>query len=396
MNHLLVIEGSYPWFRNGVSEWTYQYLKHFKHDTFHVLQVASAATRDMSFDAALYPLNENIKTFKRISMPPLTVDGIPDLNRWFKSMNIGEIKVDRIHVINAGFAGWLGARISEKTGIPLIVTEHTLYWKEIEAGSPVLDSAYVLPQNILRDSWVQFYKAMARVVYSRATAVVGSARSTIQEQRLMGAYEPVFIPNGVSGAKIFRGDKKRSKPPVIGWVGRCSDVKHPLRFLDLVECFKVNEVDARFIMVICEASEPKLELAVKERLKTLHRVEVHWNRTAEGIYEKMDAICITSKEDTLPLVLLEAASKKVVPFGWRTGDFDSNWGLAVDQQDIADALIQHWVKFWRNESGFVARQNDLQERITRDHTWEVIFSRYEEIMQRTFSPVLQVNDRSVS
>lgn len=388
MNILLVIEGSYPWFRTGLSEWTYQYLKHFKNCTFHVLQISSGATRELSFDAALYPLNENIKTFKRLPVPPLTSEGLPDLNRWFKAMNISELKVDRIHVVNTGFAGWLGAKISEKTSIPLVLTEHTLYWKEIEAGAPVLESGMVLPVNMPRASWVEFFKAMARVVYAQASVVIGSAQSSITEQRQLGAFNPVYIPNGVASTKIVRNDKKRSKPPVIGWVGRCADVKNPLRFLDLVECFKVNEVDARFIMVICDANEPKLEHAIKERLKTLHRVEVHWNRTAEGIYEKMDAICITSNEESQPLVLIEAAAKRVVPFGWRAGDFDSNWGLVVSQQDIADALIQHWVKFWRNETGFLARQNELLDRIMRYHTWEHIFAQYDELLKQAAQPAI--------
>ena len=38
---LLIIEGTYPWYRGGVSEWVYQYLKALNNYDFHILQVAT-------------------------------------------------------------------------------------------------------------------------------------------------------------------------------------------------------------------------------------------------------------------------------------------------------------------------------------------------------------------
>ena len=66
---LLIIEGTYPWYRGGVSEWTYQYLKAMKLYDFHILQVATDEFQQLDPENALYPLTQNVKSFTRVPPP---------------------------------------------------------------------------------------------------------------------------------------------------------------------------------------------------------------------------------------------------------------------------------------------------------------------------------------
>ena len=220
---LLVIEGTYPWYRGGVSEWIYQYLNHLSNYQFKILQIATDEFQHLNPEEALYPLTGNISEFIRVQPPELTYDWEKDSASWVNSIdeNLSNvlIDVDAIHVTNTGFAGWLGTFLKEKSGLPLVLTEHALYWKEVEKGAVALECGYKIPEDRSGQKYVvQLFRGIASEVYLNSDQVISVSRVNIPSQILFGAHTPIYIPNGIS-ADVFQPPRTRKKTSYnrLGW-----------------------------------------------------------------------------------------------------------------------------------------------------------------------------------
>jgi hypothetical protein len=130
---LLVIEGTYPWYRGGVSEWVYQYITAFDHVAFTIVQIATDEFQETALDEALYDIPDHVTRFIRIPPPDISQDWEKDSSQWLRAHQ-GQLshafeEADCVHIANTGFAGWLGMTMAVKSGKPLVLTEHALYWK---------------------------------------------------------------------------------------------------------------------------------------------------------------------------------------------------------------------------------------------------------------------------
>ena len=90
----------------------------------------------------------------------------------------------------------------------------------------------------------------------------------------------------------------------------------------------------------------------------------------------MDALCITSHNESQPLVLFEALAKKVLPIGWEAGDVTGKFGLILPAgkppADLADAFADLWSRadVWKTE---VNRRFAM---VKSTHTWQQVFGDY--------------------
>lgn len=380
---LLIIEGTYPWYRGGVSEWVYQYLKALKNYDFHVLQVATDEFQQLDPYEALYPITDNVRSFKRIPPPDLTNDWETVKNSWFNSVidDISLESISFIHVTNTGFAGWLGKKVSEVSSVPLILTEHALYWKEVEKGAVALECGYQIPNNFqAKSEIVEIFKEIATEVYKASEEVISVSRINIPYQIKFGATSPIYVPNGIP-IELLEAQKVRGSNPVIGWIGRCAEMKNPKLFFEVVDVFRTSDIKPQFIMLLSDANEKVLEEEVKELSKKFPEVEMIWNKAAHRYLHKLDMLCITSHNESQPLVMFESLSNKALPVGWEVGDLTSEFGFVVPKGTSTQTLVDQIVILWNNKEKFEQIVDERYELVAYEHTWNSIFSKYDELFQ---------------
>lgn len=199
---LLVIEGTYPWYRGGVSEWVHQYLEHIDEHHFHILQVATDQYLNASVNDALYDVADHVELFDRIPPPNLSNGWREESRSWKKAvqskLSDKLLDVDLVHIANTGFAGWLGKEIATERQKPLLLTEHALYWKEVDMGAVALECGYKIPDSEdQKQRYVTMFQDIAREIYTASDHVVSVSKCNIPDQEQMGAQDVQYIPNGI-------------------------------------------------------------------------------------------------------------------------------------------------------------------------------------------------------
>lgn len=392
---LLIIEGTWPWYRGGVSEWIDRYIKAFPNFSFRILQIATDDYRHRGLEEALYDLPSQVDSFKTLPVPEF--ESLSDQSPYPGWQGDPAALLDDptwhdvIHVTNTGFAGMLGAQLKGLTGAPLVLTEHALYWKEIEAGTPALECGYSIDQQDGKlAETVSVFKNMAKTVYAKADRVVTVSACNMKEQRRLGAHYPVNIPNGVESGWILDKLPEPSKngnstKPVIGWVGRCAEMKRPMRFLELAESFQDKEnLQPQFLMLLADAGEHGPEEQVRKKAASIGNLELHWNRDARDYYDRMDALCITSKQESQPLVLWEALARGVMPIGWEAGDVTQEYGFILPQSTPVDKMVQ-WITELYGTEPWNKKLEQLHQRTKEYHSWDQIFKDYRYLINTLFT-----------
>ncbi|MEQ8525469.1 DUF3492 domain-containing protein [Gracilimonas sp.] len=393
MNILLIIEGTYPWYRGGVSEWVYQYLNHLQEFDFTILQIATDEFQGLNPSDALYPLTDNIVEFIRISPPEMNSGSLNYLDKWFEdsvsSQELTKSKFDLVHVTNTGFAGWLGTKLSTINKIPLLLTEHAIYWKEIEMGAVALECGYKIPNDHDgKNDVVSSFKNIASLTYQYAEQIVTVSESNIPYQKELGANDVKYIPNGIPKSWL-KSEKSRGKEPVIGWVGRCAEMKNPLAFFELVEEFRSKSISPQFRMLLSDANEKELENKVKAVSLNYPEVECIWNQSAQTYFRDFDFLSITSHNESQPLVMLEALAHKALPVGFRVGDLTEKYGLVIAPGLPVSKLADNIIRLWNHQAEFEHYVENRFARVQEYHTWEYIFSHYKTLIKEMMEEVIE-------
>lgn len=384
MHVMLIIEGTYPWYRGGVSEWVYQYLSHLSDTTFTLIQIATDEFQGLDPNEALYPVTPNIQEFLRISPPEFSEASFNGLDSWYEefiqTMSIDSASYDLIHVANTGFAGWLGAKLSEVLEIPMLLTEHAIYWKEVQMGASALECGYKIPTNeIKKQETVGWFKELARFTYQHADQVISVSEVNISEQLKLGAKNVAYIPNGIP-VSFLVSEKSRRKVPHIGWVGRCAEMKNPLSFFDYVSAFRELDIDPIFTMLLSDANEKDLKHRVIETAKAFPEVTLVWNKSARSYFPEFDFLLITSHNESQPLVMLEALASKALPAGYQVGDFDQKFGLSFSKTTTISYHVDEITRLWNSTNEFKKTIESKFNLVRDNHTWSKLFDEYQELM----------------
>lgn len=385
---LLLLEGTYPWYRGGVSEWVAHYLDAFPDYRFKILQVATDEYLQRELNASLYEIPSNVEAFVRIPPPDLSKNWRKESVDWYLR-NKSEISpllnnLQAIHVTNTGFAGWLGTMLAGEIQAPAILTEHAIYWKEIDMGAVALECGYSIPAEISEQQrFVEMFRSMAKEIYGRAHRVISVSECNIPEQEKLGARHAVHIPNGVGNT--FFQDKARDfnkRSLTIGWIGRCANMKNPLRFFRLIDAFRAqNTFPVTFLMMLSDAGEKGLEKSIRQKARQYSELRTVWNQPAINHIREMDAVCISSNNESQPLVLFEALASKSLPVGWKAGDANQKYGIFVDQNDTAGILRDKIQDLWNDKHQWQTEVETRFKYLQEHHTWDVVFSRYREIFE---------------
>lgn len=395
MNVLLVIEGTYPWYRGGVSEWIYQYIRNCSNFEFDIVQIATDEFFGLNPENALYPLPENINRFVRIPPPEMEIDWEEASGKWWANVQAENQTLspdyDIVHVTNTGFAGWLGIKLSQSLNLPLVLTEHAIYWLEIQKGAVALECGYKIPDHEDgKEQVVRTFKEIARDVYEQSRQVITVSECNIELQEQLGGKNIKYIPNGIP-----RGWLNYKKEPgenmVLGWVGRCAEMKNPLQFFEFVRLANELGFSAKFLMLLSDANEKELEREVREMAKGFPSVTLVWNQPSKEYYHLMDFLFITSHNESQPLVMFEALSKKVLPVGRIVGDLTEKYGLVFGSDTTDKEILQAVIKLWQNKTEYSSYLNNRFKTVEEEHTWENIFAMYEHLFREISNTNLVVN-----
>lgn len=387
---LLILEGGYPWYFGGVSEWTHQYLKNLSEFNFNIIQFVNEPWLTASLEEAIYSLPDNISSFKRIESPALdTTVSYKGILEWItKQRNtFSSMGADLIHATNTGFAGLFGSELANYANKPLLLTEHAIYWKEIELGAQSLECGYQIASDEDHNNRLkQIFKQISRKLYQSADDIISVSTSNLPWQKKLGATNIKYIPNGVS-ADFFEGgrDIHRTADSLaeVGWIGRCANIKRPLVFLDIAKA--LNETmgkKIRFRMLLSDSGEQPLKNKVLAKSKGIDNLTLFWNEPADNHLSAMDALFITSQSESQPLVMLEALAKKVLPFGWEIGDATQKYGIFEQKNISIQALVNQFKELWALPDKWKEEVESRYAYVDDVHRWEHIFDQYNEIMHQ--------------
>lgn len=387
---LLLLEGGYPWSIGGVSEWTHQYLQHSPQSRFIIVQLAAPSLKSSSLQSAHYPPVDNVIEFITVH-PPEIERKFSNIIKWGKENAISLVdkiagQVDIIHATNTGPAGLLGVELKNLLKKPLVITEHGVYFKEAELLSPSLKSGYKIDYTIgSANQTVENLKRIATLVYAQSDQVISVSKTIIPFQKVLGCTNSLYISNGVEASLFQNTDTHRYREEdrfSIGWIGRCAAIKRPLLFFDIVDNIREKlDVPVDASMFLSDAGESKLKEKVLKR-NSNSSVKLYWNLSAAQYIEGWDALCLTSQQESQPLVLFEALARKALPFGWEVGDADNQFGLFYDPGTSISQLTENIIGYWKSKSRWKYEVEKRYQMVWDKYTWNHVFDQYENVFYK--------------
>lgn len=226
--------------------------------------------------------------------------------------------VRAVHAISTGYAGFLGALVARRRGVPFVLTEHGIYTKERKID---LAAAERLPGEDDRTAglgagrqlWIRFFEGLGRVAYEAAAVVIALYESNRQRQIQDGApaARTRVIPNGVDVERFrpLRAARAPEPAPVLGLVGRVVPIKDVMTFLRAMKAVSARLPGAEGWIVgpTSEDEEYATECQVlASQLGLDGRVRFLGFRRPEEVFPSLGLLVLTSVSEAQPLVILEA------------------------------------------------------------------------------------------
>jgi glycosyltransferase involved in cell wall biosynthesis len=100
------------------------------------------------------------------------------------------------------------------------------------------------------------------------------------------------------------GDRK-NYPLVIGWVGRFTEIKDPLFFVDFAAAMQTSGAPAKFLMVGDGHLRQAIEARISEYGLQAHFTLSGWQQEMAGIYSRIDLMVLTSLNEGTPVTMIE-------------------------------------------------------------------------------------------
>lgn len=305
----LILEGTYPYITGGVSTWVQQIITGLPEYGFDVVHIYTGKIPNK----ATFELPPNLE---RVINIPLTVD---------EAHSNLEIALDRVpdadlyHSLSTGFAGMVGMEIKQQRRRPFLLTEHGIYWHEIELGVDEIECGFKIIKTengkmmlgLSWESWLDTFKNIARANYQSADVILTVCAHNRRMQLSLGAQPDKchVIPNGVS-LQVFPETNAPKKDDEInfGLVGRVTQLKDVLTFIRACHLVKKDLPNAKFWVIGPTDHNPdyfRSCLNLKEELG-LSELTFTGERNSKEYYQWLDVVVLTSQSEALPFALLEA------------------------------------------------------------------------------------------
>lgn len=216
----------------------------------------------------------------------------------------------------------------------------------------------------------------AAAVAAASTVIATSEWSARQIAQRYGRGDALVALPGVAPASLSPGSEHWGGPPALLWLGRLTETKDPLTFVDALALVRDLPWSAR--LVGPDALDPPLTRAVLRRIAhhgLAERVEVAGARSGaqlEQIWARSDLLVHTSRAETYGMVVAEALARgipSIVALGTGAVEAQRGAGGTCAPGDAAELAIglRRWLSDTRLRRRWRARANELRAEAP---TWE--------------------------
>ncbi|MBK8976661.1 MAG: GT4 family glycosyltransferase PelF [Planctomycetes bacterium] len=244
-----------------------------------------------------------------------------------KTVSIDVPPARMYHTCCTGYAGALAAVTYQRTGRPVLLTEHGIYAKErrieVHSAEWIRDAAAidVLPDihaPYFRDAWDRHFRCLSRACYANSRRIYTLYGRNGDEQVHDGA-DPErirVVPNSVDPVRFIdaarrRAARPRNAPFTMAFAGRVTPIKD-VRSLISATRVVADAVPGTVCRILGPTDEDPgyaascLELARELGLADVVRFEGRKDLRAE--LADVDVLVLTSISEAQPLVILEAGA----------------------------------------------------------------------------------------
>jgi len=402
----LLLEGSYPYFRGGVSSWVHQLVGGLGELSFTVAHLRDC---DDPHRPDVYAVPANVEVHDVPLDPDRDEPCAQTLER------LPEARV--YHALSTGLAGVAGARGAQLRGRPFLLTEHGLAWREAQLGIAACKPVGCKPvgckpvglQPLTAGShanlaerharWGAQVRDMAREAYARADHVTSVCSVNGRLQRALGAppERMSVIPNPASEPSDGPSAGQTANPlhaPRIGLVGRVVPIKDVRSFIRA--CAQVAEriPAARFTVIGPLDHDPDYVRGCRDLVDALglaERLTFAGEMGSQRWVRELDVAVLTSVSEAAPLVLLEAMAAGLPVISTRVGGCPElvgtgpgAAGLLTPPQD-SSATARAIVAVCRDAQlrGRLVQAGRM--RASTRHAPERVFAAYHELYERSVS-----------
>jgi glycosyltransferase involved in cell wall biosynthesis len=110
----------------------------------------------------------------------------------------------------------------------------------------------------------------------------------------------------VEGDNRCHSEDRENRPLVIGWVGRLTEIKDPLFFVDLAAVMKSSGTPAKFVMVGDGHLRQAIEAKISEYSLQGDFTLSGWQQEMAEVYSRIDLMVLTSLNEGTPVTMIEA------------------------------------------------------------------------------------------
>ena len=248
-----------------------------------------------------YYAKERGVTFGRI---PELVRPLSPWNDWIAFCKIYRyLRRERPDVVHThtSKAGTLGRVAAILAGTPAVF--HTFH------GS-VFDGYFSPAKTRL---FLTIERVLARFT-DRVITVSDSLRKQLNEVYRIAPLEKIEVVRlgfdltalaGIAQTPRRGAGQKDRETPVVGWVGRFTEIKDPLLFVELASALKASGVHAKFMMVGDGPLRGSVAQAVASAGLSSDFVLAGWQRDMPQIYSGIDLMVSTSVNEGTPVTIIE-------------------------------------------------------------------------------------------
>ena len=326
------------------------------------------------------------------------------------------------HSISTGYAGFLGTLLQQKTGRPLILSEHGIYTKErkidLFQSEWIRDNRGVFEKDAsqisyFRDLWIRFFEALGRMCYESSVTIVALYEMNRLRQINDGApaERTRNIPNGIDLPRFarLRANRPAMPPPVICLIGRVVPIKDVKTFIRAMRTIVNLIPDAQGWIAGPEDEDPEYAEEcrnIAEGLDLQDRLTFLGFQKVDDLMPKIGLIILSSISEALPLVLLEGFAAGVPAVSTDVGscrqliygldEEDRALGAAGAIVGIAEpqALALAAAALLTDPQRWHAAQQAGIARVERYYTQDMMFAQYHTIYQQAVDADTRDEDAS--
>ena len=319
------------------------------------------------------------------------------------------IPVKVFHTISTGYAGFLGALMKQRTGKPLILSEHGIYTKERKIdlfqaewirdnrGTLAKDSSEVA---YFRHLWIRFFEALGRDCYHHADRIIALYETNRLRQIQDGApaERTENIPNGINFPHLanVRAQRSDTIPLTICLIGRVVPIKDIKTFIRAMRTVVNQLPTAEAWIAGPEDEDPDYAADCRSLVQGLglsDHVKFLGFQRIDELLPKVGLLVLSSISEALPLVILEGYAAGVPCVSTDVGScrqlveglgpIDRSIGVSGEIVGIANptALANAIVGLLSNPERWYAAQAAGITRVERYYTQEQMFGRYRSVYQ---------------